>query len=139
MMEKMRIVIVDDTPIVRERLRDTVHAMGRYQIVGEAGSPADALAVYERERPDVMILDMKLQNGTGLDVLQAVRKTDQHVRIIVWTNFPYERYRSISKALGADYFFWKATEYDQLLETLRTMPDNASPAILPEGMGPHAR
>lgn len=136
-MEKMRLVIVDDTPIVRERLRDTVHAMGRYAIVGEAGSPAEALEVYKRERPDVMILDMKLQSGTGLDVLQGVRKHDQHVRIIVWTNFPYERYRAISKALGADYFFWKATEYDQLLETLRTMPDNALPASLPEGSGPH--
>lgn len=136
-MGKMRLVIVDDTPIVRERLRDTVHAMDRYQIVGEAGSPAEALAVYERERPDVMILDMKLQNGTGLDVLQTVRKKDLHVRIIVWTNFPYERYRSISKALGADYFFWKATEYDQLLETLRTMSDTSSPDVHPAGAQTH--
>lgn len=136
-MAKMRLMIVDDTPIVRERLRDTIHAMGRYTIVGEAGSPAEAVAVHGREHPDVIILDMKLQNGTGLDVLQRIRKQDQHVCIIVWTNFPYERYRTISKALGADFFFWKATEYDQLLETLRTMPFDVSQPLLPDEQGSH--
>lgn len=136
-MEQSTILIVDDTPIVRERLRDTVLAMGRYRIVGEAGSSAEAIAVYERERPEVMILDMKLQNGTGLDVLQYVRKRDPSVRIIVWTNFPYERYRTISKALGADYFFWKATEYDQLLETLKTLTADAPPPGLRTRGGSH--
>lgn len=136
-MEQSTILIVDDTPIVRERLRDTVLAMGCYRIVGEAGSSAEAIAVYERERPEVMILDMKLQNGTGLDVLQYVRRQDPTVRIIVWTNFPYERYRTISKALGADYFFWKATEYDQLLETLKTLTADAPPPGLRRRGGAH--
>jgi DNA-binding NarL/FixJ family response regulator len=120
-MKSLKIEIVDDTPIVRERLREMVQTMATFTIVGEAGTPGDAIAVFERERPDVIILDMKLQGGTGIDVLQAIRKVDKDIQIIVWTNFPYERYRAISKAMGADYFFWKATEYDKLIETLRNM------------------
>lgn len=118
-MERLKVEIVDDTPIVRERLREMVQNMDRFTIVGEAGTPDDAFAVFKREKPDVIILDMKLKCGTGIDVLQAIRKVDKAVRIIVWTNFPYERYRVISKAMGADYFFWKATEYDKLIETLQ--------------------
>ena len=120
-MAKLKLEIVDDTSIVRERLRETILGMGNYEIVGEAASPAEAVALYEREQPDVIILDMKLEGGTGIDVLQAIRKRNAEVRIIVWTNFPYERYRSVSKAMGADYFFWKATEYDKLLDTLRNL------------------
>ena len=118
-MERLKVEIVDDTPIVRERLREMVQNMDRFTIVGEAGTPDDAFAVFKREKPDVIILDMKLKGGTGIDVLQAIRKVDKAVRIIVWTNFPYERYRVISRAMGADYFFWKATEYDKLIETLQ--------------------
>ncbi len=121
-MDRLKLVIVDDTLIVRERLRDTIAGIGTYEIVGEASSPAEALALIEREQPHVVILDMKLQGGTGMDVLQEVRKRDAQIRIIVWTNFPYERYRAVSKAMGADYFFWKATEYDKLLDTLRSLP-----------------
>ena len=119
-MANLKIEIVDDTPIVRERLRETILGMGSFTIVGEAGTPGDAITIFERERPDIVILDMRLIDGTGIDVLQAIRKIDTRVCIIVWTNFPYERYRSVSKAMGADHFFWKATEYDKLLETLRT-------------------
>ncbi len=121
LMKCLKVEIVDDTPIVRERLREMIQNMDRFTIVGEAGTPDDAVAVFMRERPDVIILDMKLKGGTGIDVLQAIRKMDKDVRIIVWTNFPYERYRVISKAMGADYFFWKATEYDKLIETLQEM------------------
>jgi DNA-binding NarL/FixJ family response regulator len=124
-MNALRFEIVDDTPIVRERLRELVQSIGSFTVVGEAGSPADAIAVFEREHPDVIILDMKLEGGTGIDVLQAIRKVNKDVRIIVWTNFPYERYRTISKALGADFFFWKTTEYDKLIETLQQMSDSA--------------
>jgi len=124
-MTQWKIEIVDDTPIVRERLRETILGMGNFVIVGEAGTPGDAIAIFERERPDVIILDMRLMGGTGIDVLQAIRKIDTRVCIIVWTNFPYERYRSVSTAMGANHFFWKATEYDKLLETLRAM---SSPA-----------
>jgi DNA-binding NarL/FixJ family response regulator len=120
-MNSLKIEIVDDTPIVRERLREMVQTMATFTIVGEAGTPDDAIAIFERERPDVIILDMKLKGGTGIDVLQAIRRVNKDVQIIVWTNFPYERYRAISKAMGADYFFWKATEYDKLIETLRSM------------------
>jgi DNA-binding NarL/FixJ family response regulator len=120
-MAKLKIEIVDDTPIVRERLRETILGMGSFTVVGEAGTPGEAITIFERERPDIVILDMRLIDGTGIDVLQAIRKVDSSVCIIVWTNFPYERYRSVSKAMGADYFFWKATEYDKLLETLRTI------------------
>ena len=121
-MNSLKLEIVDDTPIVRERLREMVQTMAKFTIVGEAGTPDDAIAIFEREKPDVIILDMKLQHGTGIDVLQAIRKVDKDVQIIVWTNFPYERYRAVSKAMGADYFFWKATEYDKLIETLQNVP-----------------
>ena len=127
-MAKLKLEIVDDTSIVRERLRETILGMGNYEIVGEAASPTEAVALYEREQPDVIILDMKLEDGTGIDVLQAIRKRNAEVRIIVWTNFPYERYRSVSKAMGADYFFWKATEYDKLLDTLRNLSGTGTTA-----------
>jgi DNA-binding NarL/FixJ family response regulator len=114
----LRIQIVDDSPDVRERLRMMIESHEGMVVVAEADSPAMAFEQFTRERPDAIILDMRLKNGSGLDVIHAVRETAQPVRILVWTNYPHERYRTVTTIMGADYFFWKATEYDRLIATL---------------------
>jgi DNA-binding NarL/FixJ family response regulator len=114
-----KLVIVDDGVLVRERLRSMVSDLNLYRIVGEAENPGDALALLEREEPDVMILDMRLTGGTGMEVLQEIRRRGLDVLVMVWTNYPYERYRAVCRAMGAGYFFSKTNEYDRLIEALR--------------------
>jgi DNA-binding NarL/FixJ family response regulator len=72
-------------------------------------------------RPQVMIADIQLREGNGMNVLNAVRETCPDTKVIILTNFPYPQYRRKCQEAGADYFFDKATEFMKVPEIIQTM------------------
>jgi DNA-binding NarL/FixJ family response regulator len=76
----VRVVLVDDHAMFRTGVRAELGA--RVAVVGEAGSPADAVAVIERERPDVVLLDVHMPDGGGLAVIQAVANDQPGTRFL---------------------------------------------------------
>jgi len=88
------------------------------EIVGYADRAAGATVEIRRLRPDVVLLDMQLLEGSGMDVLKALRHDDHPPMIVVLTNHadPVSRERSLKE--GARYFFDKSTEFDQFLAIL---------------------
>ena len=77
-----RILIVDDALMVREVMAKTV-AMGGHEVVGEASSGRDALAVFQDVKPDVVILDLNMPAGDGFEALGQIRAADPTSRVIV--------------------------------------------------------
>ncbi len=75
-MPKLRVLIVDDEVLARERLRLFLSRLDTVEIVGECGDGLDALAAIRRERPDVVFLDMQMPGCSGLEVVE--RLTDDH-------------------------------------------------------------
>jgi CheY-like chemotaxis protein len=77
----------------------------------------------------VAILDIRMPSGSGLQVLETIKQDTTSPVVIVLTAFPYPQYRTKCRELGADYFFDKATELDQVIEVLQTIRDhNTLPA-----------
>jgi DNA-binding NarL/FixJ family response regulator len=114
-----RVFIVDDSPIVRERLVRLVNELPQATVVGEAAQPAEAIYEIRRLQPDLVILDISMPGGSGMHVLETVKKDAPEIKIIMLTNFAYDQYRDKCCQLGADYFFDKSTEFQQIAQVIQ--------------------
>lgn len=114
----MRVFIVEDSPVIRERLAESVTSPGRIEVVGYAESEAAALEALRGCEWDAVILDLQLREGNGLRVLKALRTAKAGKLVIVLTNYAFPQYRARSHELGADYFFDKSREYHRVREVL---------------------
>ena len=116
----LTIYIVDDSPLVRERLIESFADIPNARIVGEAGAIDEALEGMRAVRPRVLILDMQLRKGSGLLLLKQMRaaRTFRPEMVIIVTNYPTEAYRQASEECGADHFFDKTSEFDRVREVL---------------------
>jgi DNA-binding NarL/FixJ family response regulator len=86
--------------------------------IGEADSVECAVACIRDESPVVVILDLKLSTGTGLDILDAIRGVTPRPRFIVLTNYAEPEVRDLCLTSGADYFLDKSRDFDRVLEVV---------------------
>jgi len=118
----LRVLLVEDSPLIRERLAESLVSPGRIDIVGQADSEQSAVGLLSAAPWDAMVLDLQLRHGTGLGVLRALAsRRPGGTKVIVLTNYAFPQYRAKSLALGADYFFDKAREYHRVREVLDAM------------------
>ncbi len=117
---KLRVVIVEDSTIIRARLAEALAEIPNVEIVGHAETEADAVTLLSRGEWDAAVLDLQLKQGTGLGVLKTVGqgKRPERTKIIVFTNYAFPQYRERSMLLGADFFFDKAREFHRISEVL---------------------
>jgi DNA-binding NarL/FixJ family response regulator len=92
----LRVIVVDDHPVVREGLRGMLLAAPDIEVVGEAGSADEAVAVAPRLRPDVILMDLRMPGGDGVD---AISRLGPGQRVIVLTT--YEDEAEIMRAIAA--------------------------------------
>jgi DNA-binding NarL/FixJ family response regulator len=108
------VFIVDDLPDMRERLHELVTDIDGVEIVGDAGTPAEAIDGILRTRPDCVLLDYQLVGGTGVDVLRAVHPQSPRIAFIVLTNHATPQHRRACLDAGARFFFDKSTEFGRI-------------------------
>jgi DNA-binding NarL/FixJ family response regulator len=111
-------VIVDDSTIVRERLFSLLSECPGVRIVGQAGNGREARFVLEELRPEVVILDIRLPEISGIQLLKEIKAAQPETVVIMLTNYDFEQYREQCMQLGADYFFNKAREFEKVVEVL---------------------
>lgn len=117
----MRLFIADDSSALRSRLKEALSEFKDIEIVGQAGYANDALESIRKLTPDVAILDIRFTNGSGIDVLEKVKKEGIPTKVIIFTNFPYLQYRKRCFDAGADFFFYKAIEFEKLIATIEKL------------------
>lgn len=115
---RMRVLLVDDSVVVRERLRALLAETGDVEIVGEAADVAEAEEADARLAPDAVVLDMQLATGNGLAVLRHLRRSGREALVIVLTNHLQAQYRRACMAEGADHFLDKSTEFAAVAEIM---------------------
>lgn len=125
------VFIVDDSPVVRDRLVTLISELPNVEIVGQADIAFEAIHSIRRLRPAVVVLDISMPGGSGMYVLETVKKDRPVPVVIMLTNFAHEQYRQKCLQLGADYFFDKSTEFERVTEVLRQIQPGIStpPAI----------
>jgi DNA-binding NarL/FixJ family response regulator len=128
---KLRVIIVEDSAIIRARLAESIGEMSNVEIVGQVETEADALALLKEARWDAAVLDLQLKQGTGLGVLKSLAHGARpaNTKIIVFTNYAFPQYRDRSLSLGADYFFDKAREFHRVREVLNQLAGNGGSSV----------
>ena len=129
---RIKVFIADDSLIVREHLVTMLNELVGIEIVGQAENVAEAIRSIRNLQPDVVILDIWMPDGSGIDVLQNIKQDEATPMVIILTNYPFPGYRQRCLQAGADFFLDKSTEFDQipkLLEQLKngSGPDQAQP------------
>jgi len=98
-MNAIRVLIADDHPIVRDGLRGMLTAEPDFEVVGEAGDGAEALALVESLAPDVILMDLRMPGVGGLEAIQTLAQRHSPARVLVLTT--YDSDRDVLPALGA--------------------------------------
>jgi len=117
----MRLFIADDSEILRFRLVEMLSEFEELEIVGQAQYAKEALKSIRELIPDVVILDIRMPDGNGINVLETLRKENIQSKVIIFTNFPYFEYRKKCLDAGADFFFYKATEFEKMIEVIKQL------------------
>lgn len=117
----MKVLIVDDSAILRKKLKEMISEIEGIDIISEAKNPLEAMRSIKTINPDVVILDIRLNRESGIDLLEKIKKSRPDTKVIMFTNYPYPQYRKKCKELGADFFFDKATEFEKVTEVFRNL------------------
>ncbi len=119
--------IVENSPSIRERLGALLGEVKGVSIVGEAATPPAAVEGILRTRPDVVVLDIHLTGGSGIEVLRRVRSEAPGVVFIVLTNHPNPQYRRACMEAGASHFLDKTAEFGKLREVIARLGISSAP------------
>ena len=112
--DRVKVFIADDSRIVREHLVTMLDELAEIEIVGQAENVAEAINAIRKLQPDVVILDIRMPGGNGIDVLKTIKQDEVAPIVIILTNYPYPAYRQKCLQVGADFFLDKSTEFDQI-------------------------
>lgn len=117
--DRIRVLSVDDHPLFREGIGAIINSQSDMSLVGTASNGAEAMEAFRKVRPSVTLMDLRLPDLSGIDVMIAIRTEFPDARVIVLTTF--ERDVEIQRALkaGARGYLLKSMPPKQMLETIR--------------------
>jgi DNA-binding NarL/FixJ family response regulator len=122
----VRVLIVEDALIFRERLVALIADLSNVAIVGLAGDGFQAQALFRQHRPDAVVLDIQLPGVSGMDLLVEFKREHPTCVVIVLTTYGFKEFRERCTALGADHFFDKSAEFERVIEVLGTLQPGVS-------------
>jgi DNA-binding NarL/FixJ family response regulator len=119
----IRIAIVDDQQLIRAGFRSLLEAEPDFEIVGEAGTGAEAVTMVTRERPDVVLMDIRMPDGDGLWATEQIVANPALVNthIVIVTTFELDEYVAQAIRAGASGFLVKDTEPVELIRAVRVV------------------
>ncbi len=126
MKPPLRVFVIEDSPILLERIAEAIADQPSLILVGTADSEKDAVAKIRALKPEALVVDIKLREGNGLNVLAQLKWGEDDLskpKIVVFTNYPRQEYLRNSKQLGADYFLDKSTQFSDLPRVLIGLSD----------------
>lgn len=117
----IRVVLADDHVFVRDGIKSLLENEANIEVVGEAIDGADALEVVAESKPDLLIVDIRMPNLTGIEVVEKLRTENNAVKIIMLSMHESEEYVLKSIKAGADGYLLKGSSKDEFLKALHTV------------------
>lgn len=130
----IRLLLVDDHEMVRAGLRTLLAREPDLEIVGEAASAAEAIAESARAAPDVVLMDMRLPDGSGVEACREILSRQPGVQVLFLTSYAEELARTSTVLAGAAGYLLKDIGYDSLVEAIRTAASGGVVTERPPGM-----
>lgn len=116
-----KILLVDDSSLLRNNLKRIIASIPNLHLVGEAVDSVTALRLIDELKPDVMVLDIDLMHGSGIEILSKLKKDKSRPITIIFTNYSQDAFRKAAEKLGVNYFFDKNKDIDNLFEILKRL------------------
>ncbi|MDE2800105.1 MAG: response regulator transcription factor [Gemmatimonadota bacterium] len=123
---KIRIVVVDDHPVVRDGLIAMLNTQSDFEVVGEAGDGAEALQKVEERNPDVLLLDLEMPGVDGVETLRRLQEEKVQVRVIVFTVFDTDERIVSAMQAGAKGYLLKGAPRDEVFRAVRVVNEGGS-------------
>jgi DNA-binding NarL/FixJ family response regulator len=119
MSEPITVLLVDDHELIREGLAGVVDLQEDMQVVGQAASVSTALRAFAEFAPDVVVTDLQLQDGTGLDIVRSIRKANAKTGVVVLTMHSGDDQIFAAMEAGASGFVGKDAPSAEVVRTVR--------------------
>ena len=118
MKKILKVFILDDSREVSKRLVNMLLELDDVEIVGQAKSSEKAKEMIQELNPHAVILDSRLPDENGIEVLKEIKKFNTDMKVIIFSNHSFPQYREKCLTLGADFYFDKATEFEKVPRTI---------------------
>lgn len=131
----MKVFVVDDSALLREQVVGLLSELIGIEIVGQSQSALEAFHATCELKPDVVILDIHLTGGSGIDVLQRIKGLDAAPIVIILTNSPTPPYRKKCMRAGADFFLDKSSEFENVRALVQSLSERINSPIAETPLG----
>jgi two-component system response regulator DevR len=122
----VRVFLLDDHEVVRRGLRELLEADGGLEVVGEAGTAAEAIARIPPTRPDVAVLDVRLPDGDGIEVCREVRSRHPEIQCVILTSFTDDQALLQAILAGASGYVAKQLKGEDIVDAVRRVAGGQS-------------
>ena len=117
----IRVLVVDDHPMLREGIVAVIERQHDMRIVGEARDGIEALEKYRELAPDITLMDIQMPGMNGIDAIEAIRAQDEHAALVVLTTYPGDTQALRALKAGASGYLLKSCIRKDLLDTIRSV------------------
>jgi DNA-binding NarL/FixJ family response regulator len=114
-----QVLIVDDHPVLREGLTVYINTQPDLAVCGQAADTCQAMKMLEANRPDVVVVDIQLTDGNGLDLAERIKAHDKTIQVLVYSNYHDSLYTQRALQAGASGYINKRHEASRLVEAIR--------------------
>lgn len=127
----MKVLIADDSSLIRERLKAALNEIPAIKHVAEAVSGEGAVALFRQFLPDVAILDVHMPPGTGIEALEIIKREAPGTTVLIFSDYSYPQYRQRCLKAGASHYLAKSTDFNQVTDIVRilTRATEATPDV----------
>lgn len=127
----IKVVIVDDHEVVRTGIISLFEGT-EVKIVGQASSGGEAIPIVKSKKPDVVLLDIRMEEGDGLDALEDIKRAAPNAKITILSTYDNPTYVARANAMGACEYLLKGSSRDQLLNAIRAVAAGDAPSAYGE-------
>ena len=121
MSKKVRLLVADDHPVLREGLVAALNTQPDFEVIGEAGNGTEAVESVARLKPDVVLLDLEMPEMDGVEALRRIQEHNAEVRVIVFTAFDTDERILAAVQAGARGYILKGVPRDQIFDAVRVV------------------
>jgi DNA-binding NarL/FixJ family response regulator len=124
--QPIRILLVDDHEVVRQGIRALLESAGGMVVAGEAGGVGESVEIAASVRPDVVVMDVRLVDGSGIEACREIRAARPDVKVVMLTSFADDEALFASIMAGASGYVLKQVRGDELVRSIRTVAEGGS-------------
>jgi DNA-binding NarL/FixJ family response regulator len=111
----MKLLIADDSILIIQSLKKLLLSLNNSLQIIEARNIQQTLELSHELHPDLIILDIRMQDGNGIDALKVIKQKDPNQKVMMFTNYPNPLNREKCASAGADYFFDKSDDFEKVV------------------------